>query len=175
MKPTQQYKSNFTRKFCWILSLVTIRSDRAYVQQVFKGNSRAFNKILSLQQYQIDLRKSFYYYFGQEKKQPTSLSKESNVFSWLPVLIESTVDNYAGWMRQKHSSGQNLNSPFLSLYASKSKRPRAYSFGMIWIWTYMILACTQAFHLGKLQVQGAGLRSKLNSLSQLASLAVNGD
>ena len=93
MKPTQQYKSNFTRKFCWILSLVTIRSDRAYVQQVFKGNNRAFNKILSLQQYQIDLRKSFYYYFGQEKKQPTSLSKESNVFSWLPVLIESTVDN----------------------------------------------------------------------------------
>ena len=68
MKPTQQYKSNFTRKCCWILSLVTIRSDRAYVQQVFTGNSRAFNKILSLQQYQIDLRKSFYDYFCQEKK-----------------------------------------------------------------------------------------------------------
>ena len=68
MKPTQQYKSNFTRKFCWILSLVTITSDRAYVQQVFKGNGRAFNKILSLQKYQIDLRKSFYYYFCQEKK-----------------------------------------------------------------------------------------------------------
>ena len=25
---------------------------------------------------------------------------------------------------------------------------------MIWIWTYMILACTQALYLGKLRVQG---------------------
>ena len=31
----------------------------------------------------------------KKKKQPTSLIKESNAFSWLPVLIESTVDNEA--------------------------------------------------------------------------------
>lgn len=73
MKPLQQYKSTFTW-YCLFFKIFEneIRNVVEFWSlvfvQVFKGNSRAFNKILSLQQYQIDLRKFFYYYFCQKKR-----------------------------------------------------------------------------------------------------------
>lgn len=80
MKPLQQYKSTFTWN-CLFFNIFQNEIRNVVVfwslvfGQVFKGNSRAFNKILSLQQYQIDLRKFFYYYFCQKKKKTANLAE----------------------------------------------------------------------------------------------------